>query len=233
MDVRFVPTAAFAEAAACLWQTAIEGFAAPVLGVPTGRTMIPVYARLAENGVRLRAGTRAFAIDEYCWTDPAHPGTNAAFYAAHWPFGALAPVVVPDAAAPEPDSAIAAHCAAIAGAGGFDVVLLGLGRNGHVAFNEPGSDADSGCRVVVLADATRAQIAADWETPPTRGMTVGMRQLLAAQRLILLASGAEKREAVAAAFGASACPAIVPAALLRDHPGLTVLCDEQAAEGLR
>lgn len=232
MKFKIVPATAFAETAAQLWLSAVHEFAAPVIGVPTGRTMVPVYASLAASRVQLPTGTRAFAIDEYCWPEPAHPGTNAAFYAAHWPFAAQVPVIVPDAAAPDPDAAIGAHCAAIANAGGFDVVLLGVGRNGHVAFNEPGSDVESGCRVVALTEATRAQIAADWPTPPARGMTVGMRQLMAAKRLILLASGVEKRQAVAAAFGAAACSESVPAALLRDHPGMTVLCDEQAGGAL-
>jgi glucosamine-6-phosphate deaminase len=233
MDIRIVEPAAFAATALSVWRDCLRGFDAPRLGLPTGRTVVPVYAELAASGTPLPSGATAFAIDEYCWPERLYSGTNAAFFAAHWPFAATVPVLTPDAAAADPVAEIARHCAAIAAAGGLDLVLLGIGRNGHVAFNEPGSTDASDCRVVALTEATRAQVAADWPDPPTRGMTVGVRQLLAAKRLIVLASGAEKQAAVAAAFGADPQPATTPAALLRDHPRLTVICDAAAALLLR
>lgn len=133
----------------------------------------------------------------------------------------------------DPGAEIARHCRAISASGGFDIVLLGIGRNGHIAFNEPGSTAHSGCRVVDLTDATRQQVGSDWPLPPVRGMTVGVRELLAATHIILLASGDEKAAAIAAAFGSDFQPNDVPAALLRDHPALTVICDSAAGALLR
>lgn len=235
VELRIVEPGAFADEAARTIRDAVAGREPLCLGLPTGRTMVPVYRRLAEGGLSLPAGAVAFAIDEYCWGDPAHPGTNASFFRAHWPFCETAPVTVPWADASVPEEEIGRHCAAIAAAGGFDVVVLGIGRNGHIAFNEPGSTAEDGCRVVTLTEPTREQTAETFAEPPARGMTVGVREILAARRVILLATGGEKRDAVAAAFGetAGASAAAVPAALLRAHPGLTMLCDREAAALLR
>lgn len=233
MEIRIVEPGAFAATALNVWLESLRGIIAPRLGLPTGRTVVPVYAALAALGTPLPDGTTAFALDEYCWPERLYSGTNAAFFAEHWPFAAAVPVHTPNAAASNPAGEIARHCAAIAAAGGFDVALLGIGRNGHIAFNEPGSTAESDCRVVALTEATRAQVAADWPTPPTHGLTIGVRQILAARRVIVLASGMEKQAAVAAAFGKQPEPSTTPAALLRDHPGLTVICDSSAAMLLR
>lgn len=229
MDLRVVTAGEFASAAAGAVRDAIHRSPRSVLGLPTGRTMIPVYKRLAAEPPRFVANAAAFAIDEYCWPDAAHPGTNASFFAAYWQaVPGAPPVAVPPADAAEPDAAISNHCRAIAAAGGFGLVILGIGENGHIAFNEPGSGSDSGCRVVPLTDASRRQVESVWPEPPTRGMTVGVREILNAGQVILLAAGEAKRDALSQALTSPPSEAI-PASFLQRHPSLTVVCDTAAA----
>lgn len=224
MQLTIAPAASFADAAVSAMRAALQGADRPRVGLPTGRTMIPFYARLREEGLTLPAGARAWAIDEYCWPDAGHPGTNAAFFRTHWPEVSVA---VPRADAADPDAEIARHCRSIDEAGGLGLVILGIGENGHIAFNEPGSAADAPCRALALTERTREQIVTDWPEPPTRGMTLGMCELLAARQIILLASGAGKRDILTAALRGEPSPAI-PASLLGRHPNLTVVCDAEA-----
>lgn len=232
MEIISVCAQDFPEAALRAMCEAIPDRPGPVVALPTGRTMAPVYAALHSAPAPLPSRAHYVAVDEYCWPDRDHPALNAGFFRIHWPVQlGLPPVAVPPADAPDPAAAIAHHCAEIAALGGIDVAVLGLGENGHVAFNEPGSDQDSGCRVIELQPATRDQVRTAWADPPAHGMTLGMRELLAARQIILLASGAAKRAILNRALYGQPSPE-VPASLLQRHPRLTVVCD-QAAYGTR
>jgi DUF218 domain/Glucosamine-6-phosphate isomerases/6-phosphogluconolactonase len=113
--------------------------------------------------------------------------------------------------------------------------VLGLGRDGHVAFDEPGSPVDAGVRRVRLHQTTRADAAADFggiEGVPTEALTVGLRTLLDAREVLLLVSGEAKAEALRGMLEGERGPQC-PASLLRDHPRLTVICDLDAARLLR
>ena len=139
-----------------------------------------------------------------------------------------------DGAAPDP-GVEAARYEAVLDAAPIDLAVLGLGRDAHVAFNEPGSSAGAGVHRVALHPSTIAVAAADFgggERVPREALTVGIRTLLAAREILLLVTGPEKAEALRAALQGPIDPG-APASLLRHHPCLTVLADRAAAAGLR
>ncbi len=194
------------------------------LGLSTGRTPVPVYEALARSGVSFAAGSYLFAPDEYVAAEPEHPGTNRSFFARHWPSPPLPPVVVPRCDAPDPDAEMRGLCAEIARRGGIDLLLLGIGENGHICFNEPGTPADAPCRAATLAEPTRAQARALWAEPPHRGMTLGVPNIMATRHAVLLATGEGKRAILTAALHGPVTAA-VPASYLQRHPHLTVITD--------
>jgi glucosamine-6-phosphate deaminase len=139
-----------------------------------------------------------------------------------------------DGAAPDP-AVEAARYEAVLDAAPIDLAVLGLGRDAHVAFNEPGSSPGAGVHRVALHPSTIAAAAADFggaEGVPREALTVGLRTLLAARELLLIVTGAEKAEALHEALEGP-IGQDVPASLLRGHPCLTVLCDRAAAARLR
>ncbi len=145
------------------------------------------------------------------------------------PLGLPARHIAFDIDGPDPDSACAAYNAAVAAAGGLDLVVLGLGRNGHVGMNEPGSAVDTGTRVVELAPSTReAARGHGADPPPTRGVTLGMAGIQAAREVWLLATGADKATIVARTLAGPVTPE-VPASLLLAHPRLRIILDDDAA----
>ena len=150
-------------------------------------------------------------------------------------------VDLPRASAHAPEATAAdlhAECAryegAIAAAGGIDLCLLGIGGNGHIAFNEPGSSFDSRTRVVALADDSRIAVAAAFgaEPVPARALTFGIATILVARRCVLLAYGGSKAEVIASAVEGPATP-LLPASALQLHPDATIILDAAAASRLR
>jgi glucosamine-6-phosphate deaminase len=122
----------------------------------------------------------------------------------------------------------------IAAAGGIDLLLLGIGANGHIGFNEPGSNFASRTREVVLDEATRTANAGGSPDPasvPRRAITMGIATILEARNILLVATGSEKAAAVAAAIEGPIGPAC-PASALRLHRNVDILSDEQAAAAL-
>jgi glucosamine-6-phosphate deaminase len=115
--------------------------------------------------------------------------------------------------------------AAIRDAGGIDLLIAGIGTNGHMAFNEPGSPMDSRTRVVQLADDTPG--------PLRRAMTMGIGTIMEARAILLLASGTNKAEAMCRALAGKPDIAAVPASALQRHPNLTVIADDAAGQQLR
>jgi glucosamine-6-phosphate deaminase len=209
-----------------------------VLGVATGRTPLELYDELArlhrEEGLDF-ANVTAFALDEYLGLRPDDRRSFRSYL--HERFAARVGLELARCRVPRSDLApreVAEHCAeyerAIAALGGIDLQVAGLGRNGHVGFNEPGSPADSRTREVELAPETREAAAAAFgglERVPHRAITVGIATLLAAKRLRVLAFGEPKREAVRAMLGAPP-GAGAPAAFLRAHPDLKLFVDAAA-----
>jgi glucosamine-6-phosphate deaminase len=214
------------------------------LGLATGRTMEPVYAALARqvNGLtpaerqELRMRWCSFNLDAYVGLDRADPRSFAAEMTSRLttPLG-LDPerVHLPDGqATADPHAAAECYAAQLAATGGIGLQLLGLGLNGHVGFNEPPCDADAPCRCVELSPATRHQNAeafgGDPEDVPQQAITLGLREILAAERLLLVVTGASKAEVLARALQQPPTPEL-PASWIQLHPRALVVADGAAA----
>ncbi|MGV8950575.1 MAG: glucosamine-6-phosphate deaminase [Cypionkella sp.] len=208
-----------------------------VLGLATGNSMRGVYRQLVQlrqRGAVSFAGLTSFNLDEYCGLEATDPSSFAAYMQREL-FSAIdadrARLHLPDGAA---DGA-ARYEAMIAASGGIDLQLLGIGQNGHIGFNEPGSAAGSRTRIVDLAPRTRAVNAADFpsDTPvPSRAVTMGIATILDSRRIVLLATGAAKAQALAEALEAP-INAQCPASFLQTHPDLTIACDHAAVARLQ
>jgi glucosamine-6-phosphate deaminase len=240
VEIVVLPTAAEAcLRAARIVAEVVAARPAAVIGWPAGRTPGPVYAELLrrhrEEGLSL-ARVRAFNLDEYVGLGPDHPASfrRALDEELYRPVGLpAANARSPDGRASDPAAAARAYEAEIAAVGGFDLVLLGLGGNGHVAFNEPGSPIDAPTRVVALSAATRAANHAAFapEEVPREAITIGIATILGARRVVLLATGAAKSGAVAQSINGP-ITADVPASALRTHAEATAILDEAAASRL-
>lgn len=216
-----------------------------VLGLATGRTPIGIYRRLVARH-RARevsfAHAETFNLDEYWPIGLQDPGSFHRFMHEHLfdhvdlPRGKRH---VPNGSLPV--SALASHLAdyeaAIRAAGGIDLQILGLGRNGHIGFNEPGSTRDSRTRLVVLAaetiEANRASFPAD-TSPPSRAVTMGIATILESRRILALAFGDAKAEIVEKTLLGPISPE-VPASFLREHGppcDVDLFLDEAAASRL-
>lgn len=213
-----------------------------VLGLATGSTPLPTYRELIRRH-RTGAGpsydrVRCFTLDEYVGLPPGHPESYRATIARELtdPLGIPADRVHgPD---PDPDGLPTAgqrYEAALEAAGGVDVQVLGVGTDGHLAFNEPGSSLGSRTRLKTLTDQTRednARFFGSVEEVPRHVLTQGLGTILRARHLLVLATGAAKAEAVAAAVEGP-LTASCPASVLQLHPHVSVLVDEAAGALLR
>ena len=207
----------FADTAAGLIADAIDSTPSLVLGVATGGTPEPVYAALAgyrADGLRTE-GITLVALDEYVGLPPGSPHGYAHYVRTRIaePLG-LSPgnCHVPDGSAPDVDRAADDFEHRLAELGGVDLQIVGIGENGHLGFNEPGSPATSRTRVVELTAATRRANSrlfhGDLAVVPSHAITQGIATILSASRILLLARGATKAVAVHAAqlFGVGDAP---------------------------
>lgn len=211
-----------------------------VLGLATGATMVPVYAWLRE-AVRQRrlsfARASSFNLDEYAGLDATRPSSfSATMRAELFAHADFAPgrTHVPDGAAADVGAEAARYEAAVRASGGISLQLLGIGRNGHIGFNEPGSSFDSETRVVTLSEATRTANRGCFPTKqdvPHLAITMGIGTILRARTILLLATGAAKAAPVAAAWAGPRGPAC-PASALQGHPEVYFACDREAAAGI-
>jgi glucosamine-6-phosphate deaminase len=205
--------------------------------LPTGHTPLGMYAALrghaADGSLPARQAT-LFQLDEYLGLGPDDERSYSAYLRRELAGVRLGAVAGLDGSASDPDAEAARHQARL-DEQPIDLVVLGIGRDGHVAFDEPGSPVDAGVRIVSLHATTRADAAGDFgglERVPQRALTVGLRTLLAARELIMLVSGESKGEALRAMLECEPSDRC-PASLLRGHPRLTVVCDAPAARLLR
>ncbi len=210
-----------------------------VLALPTGRTPEPLYAELVRRHREERlsfARVTTFNLDEYVGLAPDHPASFRRYMErALFDEVDLSParIHVPDGLAADIPGSCAAYEAAIAAAGGLDLALLGLGADGHIAFNEPTSSLGSHTRLKTISEGTRAanQSAFGAEPVPNHVITMGIATILSARRCVLLATGARKAAALAKTVEGPVT-ALVPSSALQLHPQATVLCDEAAASAL-
>ena len=211
-----------------------------VLGLATGSSPLGVYRELGRRvtaGELTLAGARGFLLDEYVGLPPEHPQRYRSVIAAE--FEALVDirgdaVTGPDGQAADITAACAAYEAAIDAAGGVDLQLLGLGTDGHIAFNEPGSSLASRTRIKTLTARTRADNARFFDRPedvPRHVLTQGLGTISDARHLVLIATGSAKAGAVRQMVEGPVS-AMCPASVLQLHPHVTVLLDDRAAAGL-
>lgn len=201
-----------------------------------GNTPLDLYRRIAERRLNLDHLT-VFALDEYLGVPEEEPRNCANLLrrtvAEAWrlPAGRFYAV------SSHPEDALESiqnHERLISAAGGLDVLILGLGQNGHLGFNEPGSDADSPARVLDLdplsIEANRQWFHGAWA--PAQGVTVGMPTLLGARRILIMAYGFHKAAAVARMLRGPISPDC-PASYLQTHPDVSVFLDTAAARDFR
>ncbi|MEX0937800.1 MAG: glucosamine-6-phosphate deaminase [Pirellulales bacterium] len=215
---------------------------AAVLGLPTGSTPVGVYReliRMYREGELDFSNVVTFNLDEYFGLAPDRLQSYHRWMAEHFFDHVNIPpenIHIPDGTVPMDQ--VDAHCReyeeAIAQAGGIDVQLLGIGRNGHVGFNEPFSVHNSRTRLATLDPITRRDASSDFfseENVPTHAITMGLATIMDARKVILLALGEHKASIIREAVEGPRSDR-VPASILRDHPDASVLVDTAAASEL-
>ena len=213
-----------------------------VLGLATGSTPTGVYAEL----IRLHreeslsfANVITFNLDEYFPIQPQALQSYDRFMREHlFDHVDIDPknIHIPDGSLSSDE--VVRYCQdyekAIVDAGGIDLQLLGIGRTGHIGFNEPGSGRDSRTRMIWLDKLTRFDAASDFfgiEHVPTRAITMGVAPILAARRVVMMAFGEGKAGIVARAVEGNV-NSVVAASFLQEHPNATVVLDQAAADQL-
>ncbi|MFD6135706.1 glucosamine-6-phosphate deaminase [Isoptericola sp. NPDC056618] len=242
MEVVIAPAQELAVLAADAIEALLRRNPATVLGLATGSSPLRVYDELArrhrEDGLSF-AEARGFMLDEYVGLDAGHPQryrnvieTEIASR-VEWP---AEQVSGPDGLAEDIPAACAAYERAIEDAGGVDLQILGIGTDGHIAFNEPGSSLASRTRIKTLTAQTRVDNARffddDVEQVPTHCLTQGLGTIMQARHLVLLATGRQKAEAVHQLVEGP-ISAMWPGTVMQLHPHATVLVDDAAASRLQ
>lgn len=241
-DVEVLPdAAAVGRRAADIVAGAVAAKPDLVLALPTGSTPLPMFEELiarVERGDLDLSRVRLFCLDDYVGVTPDDPNSLTGWLRRVF----IEPAGIPwdhvravPADAPDPEAACADYEADLAAAGGLDLAVLGLGPNGHIAYNEPGSAADSRTRTLDLTPESIAQAEAYWQpgvSTPDRGMTMGVGTLLEAKRIVLIVTGGSKDEVLRRSLEGPTT-AEVPGSWLQLAAGkTTVVADEAAATGL-
>ncbi len=232
MRIRVVDTPGeVAVAAAAVLSEVVAHDRAAVVGWPTGKTAVPLYDQLTRLRVdrKLDLGAvRGFNLDELV-LPPGDLRSFAAFMQRHaWGRTGLDPSRCD---APNTQGDLAAECrrydTAIEAAGGLDLAILGLGADGHVAYNLPGPPI-SHTHVVVVPEVVASDLDVAREHRPLRALTIGTAPLQNAKRVLVMATGERKRRAVEAMIEGPSDPAW-PCSLLREHADLDLVIDRAAA----
>ncbi len=204
-----------------------------VIALPTGMTPLEMYKNFvsfAKTGILNLKEVHFFNLDEYVGLSPDNP-LSYAYYMDENLFSKIPPVTheIPKTDSPNPTKEAASYEERIKKAGGFDLCFLGIGVDGHIGFNEPGSEFSSVTRVVELHPSTleRNSKQSGQKVPPT-AITVGIKTIMKSRRIVLMATGKEKAEIIERSLWGNVNQD-VPASILQIHPDLTVLLDEEAA----
>lgn len=208
-----------------------------VLGLATGGTMEPIYARFVELVRQMQldvSRVTTFNLDEYVGLSADHPKSYSAYMEAHL-FQHLnfdpARLHLPDGLARDLDAHCREYASKIERCGGIDFQLLGVGGNGHIGFNEPGTPFDSHCHVVQLSERTRKDNSRFFEgnaIVPASAITLGLFEIMQAQEVVLVATGESKASIVADWYQNEVTEAI-PFTILKRHPRAKILLDDAAA----
>ena len=210
-----------------------------VLGLATGSTPVGMYKELiAKNtaGEISFKDVTTYNLDEYYPIEPTHEQSYRYFMNVnlfdHIDIDKIK-TFVPNGLTENPEEEGAAYDAAIEAAGGVDLQVLGIGQNGHIAFNEPDDALIAGTHITSLTDDTieaNSRFFASKEDVPTRAFTMGIGSIMKAKKIILLANGANKHAAIAQMLDdkiTTQCPATI----LKAHADVYLFCDKAAYEG--
>jgi len=212
-----------------------------VLGLATGTTPIPLYRELIrmhkEDGLDFST-TASFNLDEYVGIPGTHDQSYRFFMNRelfdHVNINKKA-THVPDGMADDVEMFCAEYEAMIADCGGVDCQILGIGSNGHIGFNEPGTSLGSRTHRTALTESTikdNSRLFEKVEDVPTEAITMGIGTILESESILLLANGANKAKAVADAIEGP-ITATCPASALQLHPNVTFILTEDAAADLK
>ncbi len=223
------------KAAAMIVASEINKKADCVLGLATGSTPIPTYqemARMNREGLVDFSKVRSYNLDEYIGLAPDHVCSYRRFMNEQL-FDHInidkANTHVPCGIGADHEADAKAYDEAVEAAGGIDLQILGIGHDGHIGFNEPGDEFIAGTNIVTLTDMTidaNTRFFEKRDDVPRQAITLGNRNIMAAKRIILLATGKDKAKAIAEAIKGNITPKM-PASLV--HPNVQFLLDEGAA----
>ena len=210
-----------------------------VLGLATGSTPVGMYKELIaknEAGEISFKDVTTYNLDEYYPIEPTHKQSYRYFMNVNL-FDHIdinkEKTFVPNGLTKNPEEEGAAYDAAIEAAGGVDLQVLGIGQNGHIAFNEPDDALIAGTHITSLTDDTidaNSRFFASRDEVPTQAFTMGIGSIMKAKKIILLANGANKHAAIAQMLDdkiTTRCPATI----LKAHADVYLFCDKAAYEG--
>lgn len=227
--------------AADVFEALIRTKPACLLGLATGSTPLPLYRELI---AREKAGkidfsrVRSANLDEYKGLGPDHPQSYRYFMQDNlFNHISIKPenTIVPDGLATDPEAMFAAYENQIEAWGGVDLQLLGIGHDGHIGFNEPGAAFELGTHCVDLTaetiEANKRFFDYDEERVPKQAYTMGIKTIMQARKVLLVANGKDKAKIVKQAFFGPVTPE-VPASILQMHPDFTLVGDAEALSEL-
>lgn len=207
-----------------------------VLGLATGSTPVGTYEQLIrwyEKGDLDFSQVHSINLDEYRGLSPENEQSYRYFMNTHL-FDKInidkKNTFVPDGLEPDPEKACRDYEEIIRAHGGVDLQILGLGHNGHIGFNEPGSAFEKETHCVTLSENTRqanARFFASMEEVPTEAYTMGIKSIMQAKKIVVIVSGESKKEIVKKAFHGPITPE-VPASVLQLHNDVILVGDEAA-----
>ncbi len=208
-----------------------------VLGLATGSTMEPIYERfcqqVAQQDIDVSHLT-TFNLDEYIGLGADHPQSYH-YYMRQYLFNRVAfaqhKTFLPDGLCVDLNEQCQRYSDLIRQAGGIDLQLLGIGSNGHIGFNEPGTSFASRTHVVDLSEQTRLDNGRFFDSQdhvPTQAITLGLQDIAEAKDILLIATGSNKAQTMADLY-ASALDEAMPASIVKAHPRAMVIVDEAAA----
>ncbi len=208
-----------------------------ILGLATGGTPEGMYRELIKAHKEENLSFRdvvTFNLDEYIGIDGSHENSYR-YYMDNMFFNHIdikkKNTFVPDGMVKDPISYGQAYDQQIKGAGGIDLQVLGIGTNGHIAFNEPARELNVGTSVVDLTESTIKSNSIYFdsiEEVPTKALTMGLGSIMQAKKIVLLASGESKREAITKLLQSGKITTDLPASMLLLHRDVTVIVDQAA-----
>jgi glucosamine-6-phosphate deaminase len=211
------------------------------LGFATGATPIGIYRQLVEDHYQNRTSfshVTTFNLDEYIGLEPQDPNSYH-YYMYHHLFAhidlPIEQVHLPRGNTDNSKEECLRYENSIKEAGGIDIQLLGLGENGHIGFNEPGNGLNSFTHIVELTDSTRkanARFFPSVNEVPTHAITMGIQTILNCKEILLVVSGKKKATALARLLNCDSIDPSFPASVLRAHPKVTIIADQESVSSL-